>query len=107
MHIEIDFLTNLLPKRWQKVIDLFNYFLMFCFCLVAAWGAYKLQWFQSRHYTVALRIPKNFFSLPVLIAGVSMCLYLVFAFIKGLTELLHPEREETESAAPKITESIY
>jgi TRAP-type C4-dicarboxylate transport system permease small subunit len=107
MHIEIDFLTNFLPRKWQKAIDLFNYFLMFCFCLVAAWGAYKLQWFQSRHYTVALRIPKNFFSLPVLIAGVSMCLYLIFAFIKGLTELLHPEKEETEPEAPKITESIY
>jgi TRAP-type transport system small permease protein len=107
MHIEIDFLTNFLPKKWQKTIDLFNYFLMFCFCLVAAWGAYKLQAFQSRHYTVALRIPKNYFSLPVLIAGVSMCLYLVFAFIKGFTELLHPETEAKEPEAPKLTESIY
>ena len=84
--------SRIIYQKWQKVIDLFNYFLMFCFCLVAAWGAYKLQAFQSRHYTVALRIPKNYFSLPVLIAGVSMCLYLIFAFIKGLTEL-HPQEE--------------
>ena len=107
MHIEIDFFTNVLPRKLQKVIDLFNYFLMFCFCLVAAWGAYKLQAFQAHHYTVALRIPKNYFSLPVLIAGVSMCLFLVFAFVKGLAELLHPEREKKEPASPKLTESIY
>jgi TRAP-type C4-dicarboxylate transport system permease small subunit len=107
MHIEIDFFTNYLPKKWQKVIDLLSYFLMFCFCLVAAWGAYKLQAFQSRHYTVALGIPKNYFSLPVLIAGVSMCLYLIFAFVKGLTGLLHPETEEKEPAPLKLTESIY
>jgi TRAP-type C4-dicarboxylate transport system permease small subunit len=95
-HVDIDFFTNYLPLRWQKGLDLFVYALMFGFCLVMAWGAYKLQAFQSRHYTVALRIPKNFFSLPVLIAGVSMCLYIVFAFIKGLTELLGPEPGKKE-----------
>ena len=93
-HVEIDFFVSLFPRKWQKVIDLVNYFLIFCFCAVAVWGAYKLQYFQSRHYTVALRIPKNFFSLPVLIAGVSMCLFVIFAFLKCLSEILNPEGKE-------------
>lgn len=93
-HIEIDFFVNLFPKKWQNVVDLLNYFLMFCFSIVAAYGGYKLQFFQSRHYSVALHIPKNYFSLPVLIAGVSMCLFFIFAFLKCLTELLNPVPKE-------------
>lgn len=107
MHIEIDFFTNYLPKKWQKALDLLIYSLIFCFCLVIAWGAYKLQAFQAHHYTVALRIPKNYFTLPVLIAGVSMCLYMVIAFIEGLTKLFHPEKEAGEPETFKLTESIY
>ena len=52
-------------------------------------------------------LPKNYFTLPVLIAGVSMCLYMVIAFIEGLTKLFHPEREEAEPETFKLTESIY
>lgn len=97
-HIEIDFFVNLLPKKWQNVVDLLNYSLMFCFSVVAAYGAYKLQFLQSHHYTIALRIPKNFFSLPVLVAGVSMCLFLSLAFLKRLIEFLslEPNKERLE-----------
>ncbi len=80
-HIEIDFFVLLLPKKWQRAVDLLNASLIFCFCGVLAYGAYKLQSLQSHHYTVVLRIPKNFFTLPVLIAGVSMCLYLFLAVL--------------------------
>jgi len=90
-HIEIDFFVNLFPKKWQNAVDLLNCFLMFCFTFVAAYGAYKLQPLQSHHYTIALRIPKSFFSLPVLIGGLSMCLFLFFAFLKRLTEFVTPK----------------
>ena len=93
-HIEIDFFVLLLPKKWQRAVDLLNAFLMFCFCGVLAYGAYKLQSLQSHHYTVVLRIPKNFFTLPVLIAGLSMCLFLFFAFLKLLTQFASSEAEE-------------
>ncbi len=90
-HIEIDFFTKLLPQRAQQVLALVNYVLMFGFLVVVAWGAYKLQFFQSRHYTVALGIPKNYFSLPVLISSVLMCLYILLAFLRRLIELTLPE----------------
>jgi TRAP-type C4-dicarboxylate transport system permease small subunit len=90
-HIEIDFFTKLLPLRAQQVIALLNIVLIFAFLTVVVWGAYKLQYFQSRHYSVALKIPKNYFSLPVLICGVSMCLYLVLAFLRRAIELAAPE----------------
>jgi TRAP-type C4-dicarboxylate transport system permease small subunit len=50
-----------------------------------------LQFFQSRHYTVALGIPKNYFSLPVLISSIAMCLYILLAFVRRLIELAAPE----------------
>jgi TRAP-type C4-dicarboxylate transport system permease small subunit len=90
-HIEIDFFTKLLPRRAQQVLRLLNYLLMFGFLVVVAWGAYKLQFFQSRHYTVALGIPKNYFSLPVLISSIAMCLYILLAFVRRLIELAAPE----------------
>jgi len=90
-HIEIDFFTKLMPRRAQQVIGLVNVVLIFAFLTVTAWGAYKLQFFQSRHYSVALGIPKNYFSLPVLICSVSMCLYLVLAFMRRVIELAAPE----------------
>ncbi len=93
-HIEIDFFTNFLPKRAQKIISLINYFLMFVFMVFATYGAYRLQSFQSRHYTVALHIPKNFFSLSLLIAGASMCFFLIFAFLRRLTGTHESEAEE-------------
>lgn len=90
-HIEIDFFTKLLPQRAQQVLALVNYVLIFGFLVVVAWGAYKLQFFQSRHYTVALGIPKNYFSLPVLISSVLMCVYILLAFLRRLVELTVPE----------------
>jgi TRAP-type C4-dicarboxylate transport system permease small subunit len=90
-HIEIDFFTKLMPRRVQQVIGLVNVVLIFAFLAVTAWGAYKLQFFQSRHTSVALGIPKNFFSLPVLISSVSMCLYLLLAFLRRVIELAAPE----------------
>ena len=90
-HIEIDFFTKLMPRRAQQVIALLNVVLIFVFLTVMAWGAYKLQFFQSRHTSVALGIPKNYFSLPVLICSVSMCLYLVLAFLRRVIELAAPE----------------
>ena len=90
-HIEIDFFTKMLPQRVQQVLALVNYVLMFGFLVVVAGGAYKLQLFQSRHYTVALGIPKNYFSLPVLISSVAMCLYILLAFVRRLIELTAPE----------------
>ena len=90
-HIEIDFFTKLMPQRAQQVIGLINVVLIFAFLTVVVWGAYKLQFFQSRHTSVALGIPKNYFSLPVLISGVSMCLYLVLAFLRRVIELAAPE----------------
>jgi TRAP-type C4-dicarboxylate transport system permease small subunit len=90
-HIEIDFFTKLMPLPAQKVIALLNIVLIFVFLTVTAWGAYKLQFFQSRHTSVALGIPKNYFSLPVLICSVSMCLYLVLAFLRRVIELAAPE----------------
>jgi len=83
-HIEIDFFTNHFSRKAQKVISLINYLLMFVFLVFVTYGAYKLQSFQSRHYTVALRIPKNFFSLSLLVMGISMCFFLVFAFLRRL-----------------------
>jgi TRAP-type C4-dicarboxylate transport system permease small subunit len=65
--------------------------LIFAFLTVVVWGAYKLQFFQSRHTSVALGIPKNYFSLPVLISGVSMCLYLLLAFLRRVIEFAAPE----------------
>ncbi|MGA2957747.1 MAG: hypothetical protein ABSF48_18730, partial [Thermodesulfobacteriota bacterium] len=59
----------------------------------------KLQAFQSRHYTVALRIPKNFFSLSLLVTGISMCLFLILAFLRRLkrpSELPEEKKGETE-----------
>ena len=99
-HIEIDFFTKLLPLPTQKVIALLNIVLMFGFLVVAAWGAYKLQFFQSRHYSVALGIPKNFFSLPVLIFSVSMCVYLLLAFTRRVIEFAAPETAPV--AAPEF-----
>ena len=90
-HIEIDFFTKLMPRRAQQVIGLVNVVLIFAFLTVMAWGAYKLQFFQSRHTSVALGIPKNYFSLPVLICSVSMCLYLVLAFLRRVIEFAAPE----------------
>ena len=90
-HIEIDFFTQLMPRRAQQVIGLINVVLIFAFLTVVVWGAYKLQFFQSRHTSVALGIPKNYFSLPVLISGVSMCLYLLLAFLRRVIELAAPE----------------
>jgi TRAP-type C4-dicarboxylate transport system permease small subunit len=90
-HIEIDFFTKLLPRRVQQLLRLLTYLLMFGFLVVVAWGAYKLQFFQSRHYTVALGIPKNYFSLPVLISSIAMCLYLLLAFVRRLIELAAPD----------------
>ena len=99
-HIEIDFFTNYFPKKAQKVISLINYFLIFVFMVVVTYGAYKLQAFQSRHFTVALRIPKNFFSLSLLVTGISMCLFLILAFLRRLkrpAELPEEEKKgETE-----------
>ena len=100
-HIEIDFFTKLLPLPAQKVIALFNIVLMFGFLVVAAWGAWKLQFFQSRHYSVALGIPKNFFSLPVLIFSVSMCIYLLLAFTRRVIEFTWPETAPTAAPAFK------
>ena len=90
-HIEIDFFTKLLPQRAQQVLALINYVLIFGFLVVVAWGAYKLQFFQSRHYTVALGIPKNYFSLPVLISSILMCVYILLAFLRRLIALTVPE----------------
>jgi TRAP-type C4-dicarboxylate transport system permease small subunit len=90
-HIEIDFFTKLMPQRAQQILSLFNYALIFGFLAVVAWGSYKLQFFQSRHYTVALHIPKNYFSLPVLISSLSMCIYILLAFARRLIELAAPE----------------
>jgi TRAP-type C4-dicarboxylate transport system permease small subunit len=90
-HIEIDFFTRLMPRRAQQVIGLINVVLIFAFLTVVVWGAYKLQFFQSRHTSVALGIPKNYFSLPVLISGVSMCLYLLLAFLRRVIEFAAPE----------------
>jgi TRAP-type transport system small permease protein len=90
-HIEIDFFTKLMPLPAQKVVALLNIVLTFVFLTVTAWGAYKLQFFQSRHYSVALGIPKNYFSLPVLISSVSMCLYLLLAFTRRVIEFAAPE----------------
>jgi TRAP-type transport system small permease protein len=90
-HIEIDFFVKLLPRRAQQVLSLVIYLLMLGFLVIVAWGAYQLQFFQSRHYTVALRIPKNYFSLPVLISSIAMCLYIFLAFLRRLTELAAPE----------------
>lgn len=92
-HIEIDFFTNFLSKKAQKVIRLTNYVLIFVFMVFATYGAYKLQAFQSRHYTVALRIPKNFFSLSLLLSGASMCFYLIFAFFRALMAPLESAAE--------------
>ncbi len=99
-HIEIDFFTKLLPLPAQKVIALFDIVLMFGFLVVAAWAAWKLQFFQSRHYSVALGIPKNFFSMPVLIFSVSMCLYLLLAFTRRVIEFAAPET--APAAAPEF-----
>lgn len=90
-HIEIDFFAKLLPQRAQQVLALVNYVLIFGFLAVVAWGAYRLQFFQSRHYTVALGIPKNYFSLPVLISSALMCVYILLAFLRRLIELTVPE----------------
>lgn len=90
-HIEIDFFAKMLPRRAQQVLSLVNYLLMLGFIVVVAWGAYKLQSLQSRHYTVALRIPKNYFSLPVLISSIAMGLYILLAFVRRLAERAAPE----------------
>lgn len=93
-HIEIDFFTNYFSKKAQKAISLINYFLMFVFVVVVTYGAYKLQAFQSRHYTVALRIPKNLFSLSLLVTGISMCLFLIMAFLRRLKKSSHVPEEK-------------
>jgi TRAP-type transport system small permease protein len=93
-HIEIDFFYERFPKQARKVILAVNYLLMLLFMVVATYGAYKLQALQSRHYTVALRIPKNFFSLSLLVTGISMCIFLVFAFLRHLTEPEGSRKEE-------------
>jgi TRAP-type C4-dicarboxylate transport system permease small subunit len=98
-HIEIDFFTNYFSQKAQKIIRLINYSLMLAFMVVVTYGAYKLQAFQSRHYTVALRIPKNLFSLSLLVTGISMCLFLVLAFFRRLkkpSELPEEKKGETE-----------
>jgi len=97
-HIEIDFFTNYFSKKAQKVISLINYFLMFIFLVVVSYGAYKLQALQARHYTVALRIPKNFFSLSLLVTGISMCFFLVFAFLRRLKRLPDFQEEKKGEA---------
>jgi TRAP-type C4-dicarboxylate transport system permease small subunit len=101
-HIEIDFFAKLLPLPAQKVIALLNIVLMFGFLAVAAWGAWKLQFFQSRHYSVALGIPKNFFSMPVLIFSVSMCVYLLLAFTRRLIEFALPQAQPVIEAEPEL-----
>ena len=98
-HIAIDFFTNRFSRKTQKIISVINYFLMLVFMVVVTYGAYKLQAFQSRHFTVALRIPKNFFSLSLLVTGISMCLFLILAFLRRLkrpSELPEEKKGETE-----------
>lgn len=93
-HVEVDFFFNYLPKKVQPLITLLINFLILAFMVVVVYGAYNLQFFQSRHSTVALRIPKNFFSLPVLVTGVSMCLFMLFAIIRLLNQIFNCQRSE-------------
>ena len=95
-HIEIDFFFNLFPKRLQDVLGLVICLLMLLFSAITAFGGYRLQFFQSHNYTVALRIPKSVFSLPLLITGISMCLYLFCSFLTRLGELMNPVSKQKD-----------
>jgi C4-dicarboxylate transporter DctQ subunit len=86
-HLEIDLFFKYFPKKLQMITESIIYFLLLAFSVAMIFGGYKLQALQSQHVTVALSIPKNCFSLPVLIWGGIMGLYLVPAFLKSICDL--------------------
>lgn len=77
-HIAIDTFHEHLNPRTKVVVTLLVDLIILVFVICLAWATIKLQPVQARHVSVALRIPKRYYSLPCFFMSVSMAISVVY-----------------------------
>ena len=88
-HIKVTVIYDKFPERVRVVMDVIVDVLMIYILLMLiqnGWNAYKVQ---SVARTVVLKIPKGLFTLPQVIAGISMMLYAVTSLISRVKRLVY------------------
>ncbi len=73
-HIAIDTFYEFLKPGTKAIVKLFINVLILAFLVCLAWATIKLQPVQARHVSVALRIPKRYYSLPCFFMSISMAI---------------------------------
>ena len=73
-HIAIDTFYEHLKPRTKAILRLLVDLVILVFLTCLAWATIKLQPVQARHVSVALRIPKRYYSLPCFFMSVSMAM---------------------------------
>lgn len=92
-HVAVDFLVTKLPQRVQDVIKLFTYVAILVFVVLLVYGSFVL-FPTMKHVSVALRLPKWLYYIPVCTASVEMFFIYLAEMLEYITNMMHPENKE-------------
>ena len=93
-HVAVRLLTSKLSLGKAKYVKLLSFSLTLVFLGFLVLGALYLQPQTAKHSSIVLGIPKNFYYLPVLIAGIYISLVLIRDSISYLFDFDHPYKEQ-------------
>jgi len=90
MHIRVDFVVDMLPKRLQAIVDGIVYVLCFCFFVVIVWNLFKHGYsFQAGgEQSSTARIPLH----PFVYLGALGCMLVALAYLQQFMNLVWPKR---------------
>jgi TRAP-type C4-dicarboxylate transport system permease small subunit len=84
--IEIEFFTNMLPKKIQLYLAIACQIAISYFLLILSYYGFKILALQSKHSTEGLNIPNHLFSMPVVIGA---CILLLISIRKFMAIILN------------------
>ena len=90
-HVSVDFITNLLPKRAQMIINYIIPLVVLGIFAMISWQMYSLGLrLQSQSaVSVTQRIPTAPFAYATSVCSLIMCLVLLVEFVKAVIEALN------------------
>ncbi len=85
-HVQVEFFVMVLPQKWQAAVDAFIHLLGFGLFALTVWRliiyAHALQ--VTGEVTSTARIPLHYFAYSITIPFVSVCLILIYDFLKSI-----------------------
>lgn len=90
MHIGIDCLVNLFPRKVRCVIAVFSDIVLFCISVTMAYMAFIIA-ASAQTRTSALRIPYTFIDAAAVLGFIGMALHIAGSIVRDFKALKNPE----------------